>query len=355
MFRHRRQKLIALCSWAALLLLSLACGLTPLRPPRPFPIPGGPDDDAGSPLSHADREFPIQSSAVNSVSFDPTSRWMATAGDDGVITIWNFREMHIALQLHGHSGAVSSVAIAPDGKLLASAGKDKSVRLWDAATGQLLRTLTGHTEAVRSVAFSPDGTVVASGGSDRTVRLWHVQTGREQAVLKGHSAAVNVVRFSPDGATLTSASDDRTLWLWDVKSGGLFRLLEANADAVLAVEFSPDGERLASAGAHLAPLNHHGTLNFWNGATGREIASPPFRFAVSALAFRPDGNALALAYFGEDRHWNIEVLDLRDGQMLRHYVAHRRRITQLAYSPDGAWLVSVSVDKAIRGWHLSPP
>lgn len=351
MFRYRRQKLIALSSWAALLLLSLACGIPLSGPPRPFPIPEGPDDDAGSPLSHPDREFPIQSAAVNSISFDPTGRWMATAGEGGVITIWDFREMRIALQLRGHSGAVASVAFASDGKLLASAGKDKSVRLWDAANGQLLRTLTGHTEEVRSVAFSPAGIAVASGSSDRTVRLWNVQTGREQAVLKGHSAAVNVVRFSPNGATLASASDDRTVWLWDVKSGGLFQLLEAHADPILAVEFSPDGERLASAGANLAPLNHRGTLNFWNSATGREVPAPPFRCAVSALAFRPDGKALALAYFGEDRLWNIQVLDVLDGQMLRHYVAHRRRITQLAYSPDGAWLVSVSADKTIRCWH----
>ena len=354
MFRHRRQKFITLCGWAALLLLSLACGLTPSRPPRPFPVPGGPDDDAGSPLSHADREFPTQSSAVNSVSFDPTGRWMATAGEDGVITIWDFRETRVVMQLRGNSRAILSVAFAPDGKLLASAGKDKSVRLWDAATGQFLRTFTGHTDEVRSVAFSPDGTTVASGSSDRTVRLWQVLTGREQTVLKGHSAAVNALAFSPDGATLVSASDDTTVWLWDVKSGGLFKLLGAHADPILAVEFSPDGQQLASAGANLAPLNHHGTLNFWNAATGREIAAPPFRFAVSALAFRPDGNALALAYFGEDRHWNIQVLDLRDGQMLRHYVAHRRRITQLAYSPDGQWLVSASADRAIRGWHLSP-
>lgn len=351
MFRYRRQKLITLCSWAMLLLLSLACGIPLAGPPRPFPIPGGPDDDAGSPLSHPDREFPLQTSAVNSISFDPTGRWMATAGEGGVITIWDFREMRIALQLRGHSGAVASVAFAPDGKLLASAGRDKSVRLWDATTGQLVRTLTGHTEEVRSVTFSPDGTVVASGSSDRTVRLWNVQTGREHVVLKGHSAAVNVVRFSPDGATLASASDDRTVWLWDVKSDRLFQLLEAHADPILAVEFSPAGERLATAGANLAPLNHHGTLNFWNAATGREVPAPPFRFAVSALAFRPDGDALALAYFGEGRLWNIQVLGLRDGQTLRHYIAHRRRITQLAYSPDSAWLVSVSADKAIRGWH----
>lgn len=351
MFRYRRQKLITLFGWAALLLLSLACGVPSSRPTRPFPIPGGPDDDSGTPLSHPDRQFPLQLAGVNSVSFDATGRWMATAGDDGAFAIWDFREVRLVLRMRGHSGAVLSVAFSPDGKTVASAGKDKSVKLWDAVTGQLLRTLAGHTDELRRVIFSPDGNLIASGGADRSITLWDVHTGAAQAVLKGHAAAINAVAFSVDGATLASASDDKTVRLWDVRTGGLFQSLVGHADPVLSIEFSPDGERLASAGANLAPINHHGTLIFWNAATGREVAAPPFRFAVSALAFRPDGNALALAYFGEDRLWNIQVLDLRDGQMLRHYVAHRRRITQLAYSADGAWLVSVSADKTIRGWH----
>ena len=351
MFKHRRQKLITLFGWAALVLLSLACGIPPPRPTRPFPIPGGPDDDSGTPLSHPDREFPLQLASVNSVSFDPTGRWMATAGEDGAVSIWDFREVRLALRMREHSGAVTSVAFAPDGKFLASAGKDKSVKLWDATTGQLLRTLSGHAGEIRSVAFSPDGKLLASGGADAMVILWDTQSGREQAVLKGHTAAINAVAFSPDGATLASASDDKTVRLWDVKTGALLQSLTGHMDPVLAVVFSPDGQRLASAAATVAPLNHHGTLKSWDATSGREAAAPPFRFAVSALAFRPDGKALALAYFGDDRLWNIEALDVRDRRPLRHYVAHRRRITQLAYSPDGAWLVSVSADKAIRGWH----
>jgi WD40 repeat protein len=276
---------------------------------------------------------------------------MATAGDDGAVAIWDFHEVRLALRMRGHSGAVTSVAFAPDGKLLASAGRDKSVKFWDAATGQLLRTLSGHAGEARSVVFSPDGKLLASGGADSTVILWDAQSGLEQATLKGHTAAVNAVAFSPDGATLASASDDKTIRLWDVKTGALFQSLIGHIDPVLAVEFSPDGQRLASAAATIAPLNHHGTPKSWDATTGREVAAPPFRFAVSALAFRPDGKALALAYFGEDRLWNIQVVDVRGGEMLRHYVAHRRRITQLAYSPDGQWLVSVSADKAIRGWH----
>ena len=151
--------------------------------------------------------------------------------------------------------------------------------------------------------------------------------------------------YSSDGARWI-----RSIPIWDVQTGALFQSFSAHSEPVLAAEFSPDSQRLASASANFAPLSRHGSLKFWDAITAREIPAPPFHFAISAIAFRSDGRALALAYFGSDHNWDIDILDLRDRRLLRHFVAHRRRIAQLAFSPDGYWLVSVSADKFIRCW-----
>ncbi|WP_406257023.1 WD40 repeat domain-containing protein [Streptomyces chartreusis] len=72
----------------------------------------------------------------------------------------------------GHVGRVWSVAFSPDGAWLATAGDDKTVRIWDRNTGACTATPTGHTEVINSVALSPDGAWIATTSHDQTVRVW---------------------------------------------------------------------------------------------------------------------------------------------------------------------------------------
>ena len=68
------------------------------------------------------------------------------------------------------------MAFSPQGPWIASAGEDSTVRVWDGRTGELVRTFRGHTGLVSSLAFAftPNGRLLISGSRDHTVKIWDV-------------------------------------------------------------------------------------------------------------------------------------------------------------------------------------
>src|SRR5262245_2562115 len=56
-----------------------------------------------------------------------------------------------------HDGVISALAFSADGKWLASAGYDRTVKLWNATTGELFHELLHHGNQVECVTISPDG------------------------------------------------------------------------------------------------------------------------------------------------------------------------------------------------------
>lgn len=119
---------------------------------------------------------------------------------------WNLETGETVLDL-GVDYTVYSLAFSPDGRFLATAGDDGIIHIWEITTGEELMMLKGHKGAIQTVTFSPDGKLLASGGSDCTIRIWDVASRNLRMNLKGNLGTINAVAFSPDGRVLASGSE----------------------------------------------------------------------------------------------------------------------------------------------------
>ncbi|MFF4427090.1 WD40 repeat domain-containing protein [Streptomyces sp. NPDC001549] len=169
-----------------------------------------------TPTPSLERTLTGHTGLVNSVVIAPDGTWLASAGDDKLVRIWDRGSGTCTAALGGHTGWVESVVIAPDGTWLASAGDDALVRIWDRGSGTCTATLTGHTARVEAVAIAPDGTWLATAGSDDTVRIWDRATETCTATLTGHTHSVQSVAIAPDGMWLASAGGDGSVRVWAV-------------------------------------------------------------------------------------------------------------------------------------------
>ena len=227
-----------------------------------------------------------------SVSFSPDGKTIASAGPSSGFS--NVRLWDVDTQTKIGTiliQRVNSVVFSPDGKTIASAGGwgdfyYNIVRLWDVGTQTEIGRHWEHIGDVNSVSFSPDGRTLASAGSiDSTVRLWDVGTWTEIAVLRGHTGWVNSVSFSPDGKTIASGSNDRTVRLWDVGTQTEISTLEGHTENVNSVSFSPDGHILASG-------SDDNTVRLWDARVEIDTLEGHIA-AVNSVVFSPDGRILA--------------------------------------------------------------
>src|SRR3989440_647318 len=106
---------------------------------------------------------------------------------------------------HGHSDRVHTVAWSPNGSYIASAGADQTVQVWDIATGNHICTCLGHTDTVSALAWSPDGKRIASASHDKTVQVWDADDRHKIFTCTGLFDWNDAVGCPPDEQRIASA------------------------------------------------------------------------------------------------------------------------------------------------------
>ncbi len=277
---------------------------------------------------------------ISALAFSPDGKTLAVAPQDQTVRLL---DVVTRKETNGQAGrrGVRSVAITPDGKTVLTGHIRGRLSWWDAATGKQLH-VEDDTPGGSLLALSKDGSKVFAV-EDRQVRLWDVAARKELASpLKPLTEAPRCMALAPAGDYLATGCTDGTILLWDLRSGKFWRL-EGHRGEVLALVFTPDGKQLLSAsGAVVAGMpkqsQPENAIKLWDIQTGkvvREVGRVPY--SPDCLAMSPDGKLVVTNSIYSD-YTGLPIFDVGAGKEARGLGPLDGSPSQVAFSPDGKWL-----------------
>lgn len=196
---------------------------------------------------------------------------------------------------------------------------------------------------VTAISLSADGKRLVAGGDDHRLRVWDAETGEHLKTLEGHTDWVRATRFAKDDNRLVSVAADHTVCLWSLTGDESMLSRRLAGGALQAVAWRPDGLALATAGFGDSLREYDLTDD------GAEpIERPCACEDTRAVAYSPDGRWLAAA----GRNGVVRVWDRVASGPPRDLPTDGRRVRALVFSPGGETLAAGGDGPTLRLWRF---
>ena len=234
------------------------------------------------------REFGEHRDVLYDAEISPNGQWLATAGYDRSIRLWQLADGKLLRNIDVHKGAIFDLAWHPSSTVLASASADETVKLWRVADGVRLDTLNQPHGELSSVLFTGDGQHLLAAGRDKRIHLWKITTleipGSNPILISrfAHETPLTALTLSADGQTLLSAAEDRTMKLWHFPDLTLLHAYPAQADIAQVLLGAPEGNFFVGS--------MDGTMRLLapeSGTVSAEVVTAPLAVAATEPAPAP--------------------------------------------------------------------
>jgi WD40 repeat protein len=311
--------------------------------------------------------FSPPTSAVMAVAFGPDSESVAAVDAGGDLMTWHVRGERNAETTRLDASA-RGVAYTRDG-----------TRVTGTLNGTFTVTSARDTRSVELegrefygvMAVSPDGRFLAAGHrsparefenpEDHQITVWDLETLSERAVLNlGDSNWPSELVFSPDSTRLLTITNNEgdgtfdsdtngaitsTMLTWRVPGFRREAELPLDTNSLISAVFTPDGRSIVTAGTN-------GFLQVRDAVTGRlRHQFGRHTSAVRQIAISPDGRTIASVTEDDS---TVQLWDLPSRSLRAVLTGHEGPLNDVEFSRDGSLLVSGGTDTDVGVWPLDP-
>lgn len=342
------------------------------------------EEDAGlqgeeePPLDNAAVSFTAHHGSAFVCAVSGDNRYIVTGGEDDRGCVWHLDTGELAFECGGHADSVTGAAFNHDSTLVATADMGGAVRVWSVESHQQQWDFDVGTD-LNWIDWHHQANVLLAGTVDGTVWMWQVPSGQCKSLV-GPGASCGAGRFLSDGRRAAVGYDDGSVRVWDLKGavvahslvgpsqahpGGPVTCLDTAGDLVASA--ATDVRLLhASSGRLLAALALttaagdeastveavcidgaqrtvaagllSGRLSLWDLGSQAERQSCMHPAGVTRALWHGPHTVVTGCLDGVVRAWDIRSPQ----EPALCWRAHHHDILDLALSPDGQCVVSVS-------------
>ncbi|NQV26742.1 MAG: hypothetical protein HQ518_20510 [Rhodopirellula sp.] len=284
--------------------------------------------------------------------------------------------------LKSDAEVLTKLSLSNDGNTLAAASANGEVVVWRLPGQRSIIVGRATGSAATMLTWSPDG-LLLSGDSSGLLRGWQQpdlkesridspqvpvtacvfrqKTAQKQMLLglsdgrvvqidpsetklrdSGHRG-VKAMLISSDQTVLISAGSEGKLIWYDMKLDNVLGTASEHDTEIAALAWSPDGIKFISA-------DWNGELRLWDANKRKLIASAAQPDAVSAMAWTAE-QLVTGSWDGRIRVWNVASNQIE----LAFSIDTGQPIHSLVVESSGETAFTVSGDRSVRAWALSPP
>ncbi|KAL5540038.1 hypothetical protein UlMin_042811 [Ulmus minor] len=273
-----------------------------------------------------------------------------------------FSALYMRQDIPAHEGSILTMKFSPDGLYLASAGEDGIVRVWQVMESESLPELDilnsdpsytyfrrNHLSELVPLNVDREKKGKYTLGKTRVIFPQKAFQLTERPIHEFHGHCGEVLDLSwSKNQHLLSSSVDKTVRLWKVGYHQCVKVFYHNS-YVTSTQFNPVDDNYFTSGSI------DGKVRIWEIPAGQVVNWTDIKEIVAAVCYHPDGKEVVVGTMNGDCHFydaSDNCLQLFAQICLQRKKSPLKRITGFQFSPtDPSKLMVTSADSKVRILH----